>query len=79
MRLFRRKPKDSTPRERVELYKAADGWRYRVKAGNNQIVSASEQGMKQYKYALRRAQKQFPEYPVYKDVDGGWVLVDETV
>ncbi len=70
MRFFRRK-KDSFPRERVELYKAGDGWRYRVKAGNSKIVGATEQGLKQYMYALRRAHKQFPDYPIFRVEEDG--------
>lgn len=71
LKLFRRKRKEGTPRERVELYRAKDGWRYRVKAGNSQIVAAAEQGLKQYQYALRRARKQFPNHPVFRVEEDG--------
>jgi hypothetical protein len=41
---------------RIEMYKDPTGhWRWRVRSGNNQTVAASEQGYRNYYYALLKA------------------------
>lgn len=62
------------PRKRLEVYKAKDGWRFRAIAGNGRTVGASEEGIKQRAYAIRRAERQFPELEVIivNTVDGSW-------
>lgn len=65
------------PRIRTELYKAKDGWHFRAIAGNGRIVGASEEGIKQRAYQLRRAASQFPDRPVIiVDADGSWEPAD---
>lgn len=65
------------PRARIELYSHGKGWRYRVKSGNNKIVGASEEALKQYVYALRRARKTYPGLPAYKVVNDKLVYIPE--
>jgi hypothetical protein len=46
---------------RIILFRDSTGkWRYRVKAGNNRIVDASEQGFRSRWYATRRARRAWP-------------------
>jgi uncharacterized protein YegP (UPF0339 family) len=41
---------------RIEIYKDKHKlWRYRIRAGNNKISDASEQGFRSYYYALYKA------------------------
>lgn len=56
---------------KIELYRGGGGWRYRVKAGNGRIVEATEEGLKQFTYALRRVVKKWPDLPVYKETAAG--------
>lgn len=61
------------PRVRLEIYRAKDGWRFRAIAGNGRNVGASEEGVKQRAYAIRRAVRQFPNRPVIIVYpDGTW-------
>lgn len=64
------------PRRRLELYKAEDGWRFRAIAGNSKIIGASEEGVKQRAYAIRRAVRQFPDMPVIIANAGTWEPVN---
>lgn len=42
--------------KRIQIYKSPDDrYRWRVKAGNNEIIGISDQGYKSYYYALTRA------------------------
>lgn len=45
---------------RVTVYRAHDGWRYRVQAANWRIIEASEQPFKQRRTVLARVEKRFP-------------------
>lgn len=66
------------PRTRLELYRTHDGWRFRAIAGNGKIVGASEEGIKQRKYAINRAVRQFSDRPVIiVDSDGTWELASQ--
>lgn len=65
--------KTKPPRTRIEIYKAKDGWRFRAIAGNGRNIGASEQGIKQKRYCIQRAERQFPKLPVIIiDADGSW-------
>ena len=47
-------PKAITKSERrVELYKASDGWRWRVVAANNKIIAMSSEGYRRRKDSLK--------------------------
>lgn len=42
------------------IYRAPDGWRYRVKAGNGRIVEASEEAFYRKVYARKRVESRWP-------------------
>lgn len=43
------------------VYRAGDGWRYRVKAGNGRTVDASEEAFSRKFTAVRRVKKRWPD------------------
>ena len=54
--------------ERIELYPSSDGWRWRWKAGNNEIIAQgeshpSEDGARR---AAERVRENSPEVPIYE-------------
>lgn len=46
---------------RATIYRAGDGWRYRIKAGNGRIVRASEQAFSRPTTCKRRIEAEFPK------------------
>ena len=45
---------------RVTIYKARDGWRYRVQSGNWQIIAASEEGRTSKSRLVARLRREYP-------------------
>lgn len=66
-------------RARIELYAdPSGGWRYRVKARNSEVVEESEQSLKQFTYALRRARRSHPDLHAYRvGIDGKLILLPD--
>lgn len=62
------------PREKIVVWKAPDGWRYVVKAGNNRIIGASEEGHKSKKYQAQKAKNAYPKLPIFIILPGGTKL-----
>jgi hypothetical protein len=50
-------------RRRLEVYAADDGWRWRLKAGNGEIVATGEAHTREQD-AERAARTQFPDLPL---------------
>lgn len=62
------------PREKIVIWKAADGWRYKAKAGNNRTIGASEQGHESKKYQAQKAMKAHPGMPIFIILPGDNIL-----
>lgn len=54
--------------DRVELYRAGDGWRWRALAGNGEIVAQGEAHTRM-RDAMRAARAVFPDVPVVEPPD----------
>lgn len=57
------KPTTSTAR-RVTIYRAADGWRYRVQSSNWRIIEASEQAFARRSTVEKRVAARWPDVEV---------------
>lgn len=52
---------DDTPVEEVQVYRDAAGeWRWRAKAGNNEVVADSSEGYRDHQHAMSMAERIFP-------------------
>lgn len=56
---------------RVTIYKAHDGWRYRVQASNWRIIEASEQPFAQVRSVRSRVAKRYPGVEVVEVIEHG--------
>lgn len=45
----------------AQVYKADDGWRYRVRGGNWKVIGSSEEGFKNKNYAIKRLLAAYPQ------------------